>query len=375
LEVTVKTSNTLKSSDSFGHPLAPSHNNRDSLLQNQPDNNDQTQIPGRVIGGRRNSFLVKHAHGETLATIAGSLFNDPNTDYPAVGDWVLLRDSVIIEVLPRINALARQAAGGRNRRSNAILSSDQVIATNLDTTFIVCGLDRDFNLRRIERYLTLVYNCGINPVVILTKADLHQTPESFVSEVATVALGVPTHLVSANDNQSLDPLEEYLSPGKTVALLGSSGSGKSTLINRLYGEEIRATNSISKRVGKGRHTTTTRDLIVLPSGGMVIDNPGIREIAFGVDHSLVESAFPDIEDLSTLCKFPDCSHTHEPGCMVLEAVFTGKLSRERLTSFLKIKGELQFLSHRETKGAARVEKERWKGISQKQKAFKKRGKQ
>jgi ribosome biogenesis GTPase len=203
----------------------------------------------------------------------------PNGMYPVTGDWVLMTDAVISRVLARKNALSRGASGTRNKQ-DAQPQKEQVIAANLDTVFIVCGLDRDFNLRRIERYLTLVYNCGLNPVIILTKADLHQDPERFVGEVEAVAFGVPIHLVSASDDTGLSSLEPYLSPGRTTTMVGSSGAGKSTLVNRLYGENVQLTGSISAHVGKGRHTTTSRDLIMMPQGGMVIDNPGIREIAF-----------------------------------------------------------------------------------------------
>lgn len=346
----------------------------DSFFQDQLKGNASDQTPARIVGGRKNSFLVSQGHEEMLATIAGSLLHDADACYPAVGDWVLMRDSVITAVLNRKNVLSRKAAGGRSRKKSEITVRDQVIATNLDTTFIVCGLDRDFNLRRIERYLTLVYNCGILPVVVLTKSDLHQCPERFVSEVESVALGVPIHVVSADHNAGLSQMEEYLFSGQTAALIGSSGSGKSTLINRLCGDEVRVTGSVSQSLGKGRHTTTNRDLIVLPSGAMIIDNPGIREVALGIDSSGAESAFPDIEMLSLLCKFQDCSHAHEPGCKVLEAVSSGELPRARLGSFQKIQSELEYLSHREIKGAARLEKERWKGVSQDIKLLRKRGK-
>lgn len=335
---------------------------------------DSEQTPARVVGVRKNCFLVSRGHGDLLVTLAGSLINDPEACYPAVGDWVLLRDSTIIAVLTRKNVLSRKAAGGKNRKHGESSILDQVIATNLDVTFIVCGLDRDFNLRRIERYLTMVYNCGITPVIILTKADLQQSPDEFVGEVETIAFGVPIYLVSSYDDDVLYHLESYLDTGQTAALIGSSGAGKSTLINRLYGEEIQVTSSVSKSLGKGKHTTTNRDLIILPSGGMLIDNPGIREIGLGAGYAQTESAFPDVDELSLLCKFPDCSHTHEPGCQVLEAVSSGKITLARLKSYQKIQSELSYLSDREVKGAARVEKERWKGVALMVKEMKKRKK-
>ncbi len=342
-----------------------------SHFQTQLDNFHETElIPARVVGVRRNSFNISNGKKEWRATAAGRLRHDADGMYPVTGDWVLVTDSVISEVLTRSNALSRGAAGAHGKQ-NAQPYREQVIAANLDTVFVVCGLDRDFNVRRIERYLTLVYNCGLNPVVILTKADLHPNPEHFLVEVEPIACGVPRYLVSALDGQGLVHLENYLAAGKTIAMVGSSGAGKSTLVNRLYGRPLLATGSISARVGKGRHTTTTRDLIMMPQGGMLIDNPGIREIALWKDDCGVEVAFPEIENLAGECRFADCRHVHEPGCRVLQAVADGEILRDRLESYQKMKRELSYLSHRQHKSAERVEKERWKAVSLKIKAINK----
>lgn len=341
------------------------------FFQAQLEGKDVTSSPGRVIGVRKNSFLVSKGKGEELVTLAGSLINNPAVCYPAIGDWVLLRDSLIISTLSRQNALIRSAPGGRKRKNTEVSAQEQILAANIDKTFIVCGLDRDYNLRRIERYLTMIYNCGIAPEIILTKADLHQCSRRYVDEVESVAFGIPVYLVSAEDEEVISNLRRDLSLGITVALVGSSGAGKSTLINRLYGEDIQATCSVSKSLGKGKHTTTNRDLIILPSGGMVIDNPGIREIGLGGGCSSTESAFPEIDELSWLCRFQDCSHTHEPGCQVQKAVSSGKITSARLKSYQKIMRELSYLTRRETKGSARIEKEQWKGVSQKIKSIKK----
>ncbi len=327
--------------------------------------------PARVVGVRKNSFCTSNGKSEWLATLAGRLKHAPDGMYPVTGDWVLMTDTVISRVLVRKNALSRGASGTHNKQ-DAQPQKEQVIAANLDTVFIVCGLDRDFNLRRIERYLTLVYNCGLNPVIILTKADLHRDPEPFVGEVAAVALGVPIHLVSVSDDTGLIALEAYLSPGRTTTMVGSSGAGKSTLVNRLYGKPVQATGSISTHVGKGKHTTTSRDLIMMPRGGMVIDNPGIREIAFWEDDKGIESAFPEIEKLALGCRFTNCSHTHEPGCRVVGAVDEGEIPRDRLENYRKMKRELEYLSQRRHKSADRVEKERWKEVALKIKDMKKR---
>ncbi len=329
-------------------------------------------IPARVVGVRKNTFRIQNGEREWLATLAGRLKRQPQGLYPVTGDWVLMSDTVIFKVLNRKNALSRGASGTHGKQ-DAQPRREQVIAANLDTVFVVCGLDRDFNLRRIERYLTLVYNCGLNPVIILTKADLHQDPMSFVSEVETVAFAVPVHLVSALDCKGLPALEQYLSPGQTTTMVGSSGAGKSTLVNRLYGKPIQATASVSKRIRKGKHTTTSRDLIVMPQGGMVIDNPGIREIAFWNDDEGVDITFPEIKNLAGECRFSNCSHVHEPGCRVLQAVADGEILQDRLESYQKMKRELTYLSNRQHKSADRVEKEQWKGVALKIKEIKKGG--
>ena len=328
-------------------------------------------IPARVIGVRKNSFRTSNAKREWLASLAGRLKHEADGMYPVTGDWVLMTDAVISRVLERKNALSRGASGAHNKQ-NTQPKKEQVIAANLDAVFIVSGLDQDFNLRRIERYLTLVYNCGLNPIIVLTKTDLHQDPEHFVSEVEAAAFGVPIHLISAADDTGLTFLEPYLSPGGTTTMVGSSGAGKSTLVNRLYGKNVQLTGDISTHVGKGKHTTSSRDLIMMPQGGMVIDNPGIREIAFWEVDKGIESAFPEIEKLGLGCRFTNCSHTHEPGCRVLEAVSDGEISRERLENYRKMKRELEYLSHRRHRSANRVEKERWKEIALKVKALKKR---
>ncbi|MCB2149634.1 MAG: ribosome small subunit-dependent GTPase A [Deltaproteobacteria bacterium] len=327
--------------------------------------------PARVVGVRKNRFYVSQGKGEWLATTAGRLNHQIDCLYPVAGDWVIMTDDVIYSVLPRKNALSRGAAG-RHGKQKAQPTRGQVIAANLDTVFVVCGLDRDFNLRRIERCLTLIYNCGLNPAIILTKADLHIFPEKFISEVETVAFGVPVQLVSANDSLGLAQLEEYLSPGKTVTMIGSSGAGKSTLVNRLYGKSVQSTGSISENVGKGKHTTTSRDLIIMPRGGMVIDNPGIREIAFWDGDGGVELAFPEIERLALECRFSDCSHMHEPGCRVNQALIEGEITSDRMESYQKMKREMMYLSDRQQKTSDRVEKERWKPVALKIKAIKKR---
>jgi len=328
-------------------------------------------IPARVVGIARSRFRTSDGQNEWPATLAGRLKHDAQSPVPVTGDWVLLTDTVIVKVLIRKNALSRGASGTRHKQ-HAQPQREQVIAANLDSVFIVCGLDRDFNLRRIERYVALVYNCGLTPVIVLTKADLHRDPLGYVSEVEAVTLRVPVHLISAWDNTGLNALESYLSPGRTTTLVGSSGAGKSTLLNRLYGRPVQRTGAVSTQVGKGRHTTTSRELIRMPQGGMVIDNPGIREIAFWEVQQGVDAAFPEIDAFSAECRFADCRHTHEPGCRVLAAVEAGEIPADRLENYRKMRREMDYLDHRRHKSSERVEKERWKSVALKIKAMKKK---
>lgn len=341
------------------------------FFQEQLRDIDKKAYPARVIGVRKNCFLVRQGDTQKLVTLAGSLLNDPAGRYPAVGDWVLLRDSIIFSILARQNVLTRKASGGKSRKNNELAIQEQIIAVNVDKVFIVCGLDRDFNLRRLERYVTMVYNCSLTPEIVLTKADLQENPTQYVGEVELVAFGIPVHLVAQGDDEGISGLRSNLAVGQTAALIGSSGAGKSTLINRLYGKDVRVTACVSKSLGKGKHTTTSRDLISLPTGGMLIDNPGIREIALAEGAATSLSAFPEIEELSHSCRFDDCTHTHEPGCKVTEAVSLGLLTPQRLQSFHKIQNELKYTTERKTKSAARIEKEQWKAVSQKIKCIKK----
>lgn len=326
--------------------------------------------PARITGVQKNMFLVNNGKNEFLTTLAGKLiFHSPN-DYPVIGDWVLIRDSVINIVMKRKNTLSRIAAGSHNKQSHAP-GKEQIIAANLDHVWIVCGLDRDFNTRRIERFLTLVYNCGLNPVIILTKADLHSNIESFINEVEAIAFGVPVFPVSSVENSGLEQIEELLISGQTSTLVGSSGAGKSTLLNRLYGADIQLTRTIGVKFGKGRHTTTSRSLIQMPQGGMIIDNPGIREVGLWGNEDGVDDVFPEITVLAASCRFNNCSHNHEPDCKVLEGLKTGEISEDRLQNYIKMKKELSYLADRQTKSADRIEKERWKSVSLKIKEMKK----
>ncbi|MBU1611019.1 MAG: ribosome small subunit-dependent GTPase A, partial [Proteobacteria bacterium] len=304
----------------------------------------------RVISVQRSSFLVSDGEREWLCKASGTLLHAEDGGYPVTGDWALVRDAVVYDIIPRKNLLSRGAAGSRGSQTG-IASREQAIAANIDTVFIVCGLDRDFNVRRVERYLTLVYNCGLIPVIVLTKCDLHEDPESCCAEVESVAFGVPIVLSSSLDGRGKSEVESHLGSGQTVAMLGSSGAGKSTLANMLYGSDIQTTGAVSESVGKGRHLTTTREMIPMPQGGMLMDNPGIREIAFFEDGQGVEAAFPEIQALAHSCRFSDCTHTVEPGCAVVHAAGAGELDAGRLESYQKMKREMEYLSARQGKSA------------------------
>lgn len=327
----------------------------------------------RVISVQRSSFLVSDGESEWLCKASGRLMHAEDGVYPVTGDWVLVNDGVVYDVIPRKNMLSRGAAGSHGSQTG-IASREQTIAANIDTVFIVCGLDRDFNVRRVERFLTLVYNCGLMPVIVLTKSDLHAAPESFCEEVEGVAFGVPIVLSSSVGGRGRSELGSYLGNGQTIAMLGSSGAGKSTLANMLYGSDIQTTGAVSASVGKGRHHTTAREMISMPQGGILMDNPGIREIAFFDDGNGVENAFPEIAALAKMCRFSDCMHTVEPGCAVARAASAGELDASRLESYQKMKREMEYLAARQDKSADRVEKERWKHVALKIKDVKKRKK-
>lgn len=332
-------------------------------------------IPARVIGANRQIFHLNTGGGVNIhASVAGKIYNREDGMYPVVGDWVLVKETTIVHILARKNLLSRRAAGNRSGKETAGVR-EQGMAANLDYVFIVCGLDRDYNPARIERYLMLAYNCGIEPVVLLSKADLQDDPAVYVHEIESMAPRVPVMALSFHDDASIARIASLLSPAITAALVGSSGAGKSTLINRLMGEDVRQTSAVGNRLGKGRHTTTTRDLLMLPCGGMVIDNPGIREIGLIGQETESSSAFTDIESLAAQCRFVNCSHSSEPGCRVLAAIESGELAPRRLNSYLKLQCELEYSRERQKKSAARVEKDRRQHIAKKVRKVKNRRKE
>jgi ribosome biogenesis GTPase len=318
--------------------------------------------PGRVVAGHTRLFRVRTEADEVLAGLAGSLRHRARGpgDRPAVGDWVALgpadgrHRAVIHGILPRRTAFVRRAAGDR--------TVAQVLAANVDTVFLVMGLDGDFNLRRLERALVLAWESGAEPVLLLNKKDLCPDFEARRLEAERVAPGVPVRVVAAKPGEGLEGLSEWLGRGRTVALLGSSGVGKSTLVNRLLGREKQKTREVRASDQRGRHTTSHRELVPLPGGALLLDTPGLREIQLWSDGTGLEATFGDLAALGASCRFRDCGHDREPGCAVRAAVEAGGLERRRLESYLKLHAELRALEVREDPFLRREERSRWKAI-------------
>lgn len=319
-------------------------------------------VPGRVgaeLGPVRRVLL---AEDECLAESSGRLRHEAQSraQLPVVGDWVALRRAApgergqIVAVLERRSCFSRRAPGDTE--------TEQALAANLDTVFLVAGLDRDFNPRRLERALLLAFESGAMPVLVLNKADLSTDLEAQRREVEAIGQGVPVIVLSAKAGVGLEQLQPYLAVGRSVALLGSSGVGKSTIINRLLGEERQRTQDVRASDSRGRHTTTHRELLLLPSGGVLIDTPGLREIQLWAGEQSLETAFDDVVSLAGGCGFRDCAHDREPRCAVRTAVASGQLPAERLASYHKLQAELRHLELKRDLPAQAAEKRKWRAI-------------
>lgn len=309
-------------------------------------NLDGTEV-GRICSEHRGQYGIFTQQGELTGEISGKLrFKAEETgSYPAVGDWVVLNKlsgenkAVIHELLPRKSKFSRKTAG--------LTTKEQVVASNMDYVFLVAALNRDFNLRRLERYLIVAWESGAVPVVILSKADLCEDLEQMLIQVQAVAPGVPVHAVSALSHEGFDALGKYFEKNRSVVLMGSSGVGKSTIINELMGHNVMETQTVSDANHKGRHTTTHRQLILMENGGMIFDTPGMRELQLWDGQEGIAGTFEDIEELSKLCRFGDCSHGKEPGCAIKEALRNGSLDSDRYESFKKLQRELKFIENKQ----------------------------
>jgi ribosome biogenesis GTPase len=308
-------------------------------------------VPGRVALEHNHVYRVITETGERLAEAAGRMKHlaQGRSELPAVGDWVAVRidaageRSLIKAILPRQGKFSRKSAGE--------LTDEQVIAANIDTVFLVSGLDGDLNPRRIERYLLLAAQSHAKPVIILNKADLADDVAEVMSLIKELAPEVPVHVISATEGTGIDQLRPYLGVGQTVALLGSSGVGKSSIVNRLMGEAILPTRSVRESDSRGRHASVHRQMLALPGSGLVIDTPGMRELQlWGVDEGF-SGSFEDVAALGEQCRFRDCHHEKEPGCAVKAAVESGDLDASRFESFLKLQAERQALEKRQDERA------------------------
>ncbi len=324
---------------------------------------DAGLYPARVATQSHGLYRLLSALGEHRAERAGRLHHESDTvDHPAVGDWVAadLRDDgtgTIHHVLSRRTTFSRKEASGVSDRTR-----EQVVAANVDTVFLVTALGRDLNVRRIERYLTMAWESGARPVIVLTKADLHPDHADDLADVETVAFGVDVHVTSGVTGDGIEALAQYAGHGQTVALLGSSGVGKSTLVNALAGAELLATAEVRESDERGRHTTSHRELVRLPEGGLLLDTPGMRELQLWDSAEGLDQAFSDVADLINRCRFTDCGHRTEPGCAVCAALADGTLPQERWDSYDKLQRELRALEIRHDarlKSEARKERRRF----------------
>jgi ribosome biogenesis GTPase / thiamine phosphate phosphatase len=319
-------------------------------------------VPARIVAQQRKFWRVAGDFGECWAEASGKLrlAADEGADWPTVGDWVVVEfhgsgtTAVIQEVLPRRSKFVRKSPGKN--------IEEQVIAANVDTALLVSALDGDFNPRRVERYLAQCWESGAKPVIVLNKADVCEAARGKAAEMERVAIGTGVCVVSARTGHGFGELEEFLRPGETLVLLGSSGVGKSTIANRLLGQAVQEVQPVRESDSRGRHTTTTRELFVLPGGALLMDTPGLREMQlWDADHGVAQ-AFADIDSLAARCRFGDCRHEAEPGCAVLAALSAGTLDAARVENRRKLLREQEFLRRKMDPEARQEQKEQWKQI-------------
>ncbi|MFT7686863.1 MAG: ribosome biogenesis GTPase [Candidatus Azotimanducaceae bacterium] len=319
---------------------------------------ESSDIPARVIRQDRSGYQLMSESGKLIGSLPGKsrLETPSKADLPTIGDWVLVTpadkehiDQVIIQkTLERLTKFSRKEAGEK--------FEEQVVAANIDTIFIVTGLDDNFNVKRIERYLLLTWASGATPVIVLNKLDMCADIDKKIEQVKRIAVGTVIIAASAINEEGVDKLRSWITEGTTVAVLGSSGVGKSTLINCLLGYSHFKTGDVRETDSKGRHTTTHRELCMIEGGGLIIDTPGMREIQFWVDKDSAVTSYLDVDGFSQNCKFHDCSHETEPSCAVKKAIEDGDLSLERFTSYLKFQKEIAFFHEQQQSASAKVEK-------------------
>lgn len=331
----------------------------------------ENYLIGRITLEHKHSYRIRTEQGELLGTISGKYAYNAfmRKDYPAIGDWVLVEQMpgeqrcLIHQLLTRTSTFSRKMAG--------LEIDEQIVATNVDLVFIVMSLNHDFNVRRLERYVLAAWDSGASPVIILTKKDLCEDVTSFIEQAEQVAIGVPIYAISTLTGEGIEEIQNLLLPHKTAALMGSSGVGKSTLTNALVEEEKMTVQHIREDDSKGRHTTTHRELFVLPKGGILIDTPGMRELQLWSTEGALESSFSDIEQLADSCRFRDCSHKNEPGCAIQQALSDGSLEQARYASYVKLQREIRYLEQKTNKQAQLAETRKWKQISKQLKNKKK----
>jgi ribosome biogenesis GTPase len=323
----------------------------------------EKMIAGRVILEHKHMYRVVTDQGEWLATLSGNFKHNANQrrDFPAVGDWIGIEQmpgeekGIIHSILPRSSLFSRKVAGDT--------TVEQIVAVNVDYVLLVMSLNLDFNLRRLERYMIAAWDSGANPVIVLTKKDVCSDPESYVEQAESVAFGVPIYTVSSVTGEGISELQDLLKDGKTSALLGSSGVGKSSLTNALCGEDVMSVQNIREGDDKGRHTTTHRELFLMPGGGLLIDTPGMREFQLWDNSESLDTGFKDVEQIAESCRFNDCQHNGQPGCAIEDALNNGALSHERYASYEKLKKELAYMERKSDQVAQKAERNKWKQVT------------
>lgn len=326
---------------------------------------------GRIVKESRHIYEIETEHGRLSGKVSGHfLYTTVNrSDYPTIGDWVAIKidnDTAVIEKL-----IDRKSAFSRKRAGNE--AEEQIIAANIDYIFLVFALEggRNYSEGAIERFLTRAWDSGATPIIILNKSDLCENTADFIYKTELIAAGTPIHLTNAIDGDGIDELKTYLKPGKTIGFTGFSGVGKSSLINALCGVNIMRIGSIREDDKKGKHTTTHKELILLEDGSILIDSPGLKELQLWGDESSLDNTFEDIFDLANLCRFKNCSHNGEPGCMIQTSLDNGDLDIGRYNRYLNMKKELQYLERKTSIKAQLEAKKKYKDISKFARSFKK----